>query len=683
MAYKELARRVAGASPAWLAVAATALATGCGGSGPEGGGPGPSNEARLQAARPGDLVAYFKARIAQRAALGFSATAITVPSVGALSAAGSVVTNTGTPLVGDVVEEDGLLKSNGKMVYGLHRGYPTGAGREPPRLSAMARAADGSLGSVGRATLDAQFIPHGFYVAVGGTRAAVLSQQDPYAGRQPVVAAADAPDAATTVLPEYSRTLSLDVFTLGKDSAPEPVKRMRIDGLLVGSRLIGNTLYLVSTWSPDLTRFNVPAGASASAVEAALKDLTAAALIPTLRVDGGAPQPLVTEGDCLVQPGNASLALQLTSITAIDLTSSSLARTSRCFAGGSEALHMGARSVYVASSRQYRMGGDVASAAFPAASRTDIHKFSFRGSQVDYDASGSVDGHLGWDLRRMPSRLNEYQNDLRVLTFTGTVGQSGMPPVSIQAQPASPALLTVLRDSGSDSRLGVQARLPIKLRTSRGDQQVDVVHFAGVRAYATTLATNSATAEPVWVLDLASAAAPSLAGELAAGGFADQMFPLPGGLLLGVGRDSAQGGVADGIQLALFDVRNAAQGRLLATQKLGGRGSITTLDGVRPVLDVLSVDGLVRIAFPARVYMAPTMIGTPPPLRGYQGAARLEVNTRNGTLGLRSMVVSTPLLDGDSPELYGRFDIASERSLQVDNAAYQLSGGLVFTKMGD
>ena len=676
MAYRGLVDKVQGASGAWLAVATAALVSGCGGGNGDGGGPNVPNEARLQTTRSGDLVAYFKAKVAQRVALGYSGTAITVPTVGVLSAAGSVVTNTGAPLVGGAVEEDGLIKAEGNMLYALHRDYATDTGRESPRLSAAARAADGSLSSVGRATLDARFIPHGLYVAVGGTRAAVLSQQDPYADRQPVGAA----QAGTTVLPEYSRMLSLDVFSIGKDTAPAPLKRMRIDGLLVGSRLIGNTLYLVTTWSPDLTRFSVPAGASASAVDAALKDLNSAALIPTLRVDGGQAQPLVNEADCLVQPGNASLALQLTSITAIDLTSSSLARTSRCFAGGSEAVHIGARSVYVASSRQYRIGGDVINAAFPAGSRTDIHKFSFRGAQVDYDASGSVDGHLGWDLRRVPSRLNEHQNDLRVVTFTGAVGQSGMPPVTIQAQQASPALLTVLRDSGSDSRLSAQARLPIKLRTARGEQQVDTVHFAGTRAYATTFAT----AEPVWVLDLANAANPIVAGELAAGGFADHLFPLPGGLLLGVGKDSAEGGVADGIQLALFDVRNAAQGQRLVAQKLGGRGSITTLGSARPVLDVQAVgSNRVRIAFPARIYMAPTMIGTPPPIRGYQGAARLEANTTTGTLGVRSMAVSTPIFNGDTPELYNRFDIASERSLQVDNAAYQLSGGQVFTKMGD
>ena len=128
---------------------------------------------------------------------------------------------------------------------------------------------------------------------------------------------------------------------------------------------------------------------------------------------------------------------------------------------------------------------------------------------------------------------------------------------------------------------------------------------------------------------------------------------------------------------------DAAQGKRLATQTVGGRGSITTLDGTRPVLNLQVVEGKVRLAFPARVYQAPTGVGTPPPVRGYQGALRLEVNTTTGALAQRSMVVSTPILNGDTPGLYSRFDIANERSLQVDNLAYQLSGGQVFTKAGD
>ena len=57
---------------------------------------------------------------------------------------------------------------------------------------------------------------------------------------------------------EVCRTLSVDVvYRQGRGA--RTARQMRIDVLVVGSRLIGNTLYLVTTWSPDLTRFSVAA----------------------------------------------------------------------------------------------------------------------------------------------------------------------------------------------------------------------------------------------------------------------------------------------------------------------------------------------------------------------------------------------------------------------------------------
>ncbi|MFN7153460.1 MAG: beta-propeller domain-containing protein [Acidovorax sp.] len=672
----------------WGVLCAAAFVAGCGGGSGDAGGPQAPNEARLQSARTGDLVGYFKTKVAQRVAAGLPGTAITVPTVGGLTTAGSVVANTGTPLVGPVVEEDGLIKADGSMVYALHRSITTGAGTEPPRFSAMARLVDGSLRSVGRVTLDSKFTPYGFYVAGGGTRAAILSQQDPYAGRQPGIAFAAAPPLAgdgtaeTTVVPEYSRTLSLDVFSIGKDVAPAQLKQMRIDGLVVGSRLVGNTLYLVTTWSPDLTRFSVAAGATAPAVDTALKDLKTADILPTLRVDGGQPQPLVAEADCLVQTANASLALQVTTVTAIDLSSTSLARSSRCFAGGSEGLHMGVASVYVASSRQYRYVGDVANTVFPTGSRTDIHRFVLRGAQVDYSASGSVDGHLGWDIGRLPARMNEYQGDLRVVSYTGQTGQSGTAPITIQSKPVSTAVLSVLRDNPGDSRLTLLSKLPIRQRLSplgQGGQQIDTVHFAGARAYATTFLQT----DPVYAMDLGNPANPAMAGEFAASGHKDHLFPLPNGWLLGIGQDRINGGTANGIPLALFDVRNPAQARRVATDTLGLDGSTTTLGGVRPVLNVLQQGSRVLIAFPARATRVSAIVGTPPPVRGEQGAARWEVNTNTGTLRQRSMLGTLTSADPFVPGWNGQNELWNERSLQIDNAVYQLSGGQTFYKVGD
>lgn len=648
--------------PSAAAILAAAFVAGCGGGGGGSGeAPQPApNEARMSVAQPGDVVAYFKAKIAQRAALGLNGTALTAPTVGGVATAGSVVAHAGVSQTDPGVEEDNLLKSEGSMVYAAQRAYGQGTDAQPPRLAALARLADGSLQSIARVTLDPQYIPSGLVLASTGTRVAVLSQEDPYYNRQPV---------NPQIAPEYSRKMSLDVFAASSGATPAQIKRMRIDGLLLGSRQIGNTLYVVSTWSPDLTRFAVPAGSTAAQAQTALAALDAAALLPTVQVDAGTAQPLVNETDCLVHPANASLALQLTTITAIDLASSNLARSSRCFAGGSEGLYFGAAHVYVASSRQYRYDNDVPSTVFPAGSRTDIHKFALKPGQIDYRASANVEGHLGWDATRIAQRFSEYQGDLRVQTFTGDIGQSGQLPVSIQSKPAQPALLHVLRENTAERSLNRLATLPGTQRTAPlapAGQQLDVLHFVGPRAYALSL--NRASA--LKVVDLANPADPGLAGDLPGAGYADHLYALPNGLLLGVGKDTSVGGSADGIQLALFDARNAADPKRIAADALGMRGSVMALATARQALHIQTQGARTRIAFPARVYETATS--------GYQGAVRLEVDTTALTLkalaSLSSTEVPSSILGWET-----RYILANERTLQPSgNAVYYTSGGLTY-----
>ncbi len=670
--------------PHWrLAGLALALGlAGCGGG--DGGNPGPApvNEASLRAVQANGLLAFFKDKVAERAAAGLPGTAITVPTVNAPEATSSVVTHAGSAVFEPVAEEADLLKADAGMVYALHRAYATTAGKEPPRLAAMARLADGSLQSKAQFALDAQFIPAGLHLAADSSRLAVLAAQDPYAGRQTI-----AGTGGTQFVPEYSRAFALDIYAAARGMAPSPLQRMRIDGLLLGSRVMGSTLYVVSTWSPDLTGFAVPAGASRADVDKALSNLQAPMLLPTVRVDGGTPQALVAAEDCFVQPGNASLALQVTTITAIDLGAPGMPRASRCFAGGSEALHLGTASVYFATSRNYRYGPNAAELVFPAGSRTDLHKFSLRPGQVEYRASGFVDGHLGWDARRLSERLNEFQGDLRLLTFSGARGQSGQPPVTIQAKPTAPAVLQVLREDAGQRMLARIGSVAIQTKISpviEGGQQVDTVTFAGPRAYASTFLSS----DPTYVLDLSAPAQPAQAGELPVSGATHRLVALPQGWVLTVGRDGRPPldgeigvpTVPEGVPIGLIDARNPSQPRQVGTVLLGRRGTTTGLDAGRQALHLLqSPQGgsKWRVAFPARIYQPEANSRV-----GYQGAARLELDLASGSLAQLPTLGAVDLATVNDGDLLGRYLLANERSLQIDSATYHLSGGKTFYMAG-
>lgn len=571
------------------------------------------------------------------------------------------------------MDEDDRIKTDGAMVYALHAAYTVNGETTPARLSAQRRQTDGSLAGRTTAILNPDFAPQGMHLAAGLGRLAVLGQK---VGHD-VVATAAAPGAtqlALPYLPPSQRKLSLDIFSTAGTGRPMQTSRVEIDGALVGSRMIGSVLYVVSAWSPDLSIYNLPADSTPAQVTAALASLGASDLLPRIQVDGAAAQPLVAEADCYLQPANASPGLQLTTITAFDLATPGLTRSSRCFVGGVEAMYMSAQNVYFASSRGYWVGGDAWVAAFPRDARTDIHKFALQGMQMSYRGSGEVQGHLGWDAEKKPYRMSEYNGDLRVLAFTGETGWAALPGTLTLPRPlASPATLTVLRENAAQRSLAAVATLPNSLRPAalgHAGEQVYAVHFAGPQAYVVTFRRT----DPLYVLDLSNPADPKTAGELAMPGYSEYLYPLPGAKLLGVGRDATGDGRALGLKLALIDVADPAQPRLLGSQVLGAPGTMSALDFSRHGINLLTQGAQVQVALPVRVTQNMGGNGTPV----WQGLARYVADTASGTLTARPSVQATRF-DGsaaDGPR-YARFDLAGERSVQMDTGAYYLSGGEV------
>ena len=184
--------------------------------------------------------------------------------------------------------------------------------------------------------------------------------------------------------------------------------RLSLDGRLIASRRVGSVLYLVTVHTPRLPVDLLPVNTTAAERDAQLARLTAAEVLPALRVDIDAPQPLVAETDCYVQPRNSSLTLSLTTITAIDLAAATTTRASRCFAGGTEAIYMSPNFLYLATTRSPVTVDSNGRRIYAAQFITDIHKFSFAGLTIDYRASGEVSGNLGWDPQRMAYRMGEH-----------------------------------------------------------------------------------------------------------------------------------------------------------------------------------------------------------------------------------------------------------------------------------
>ena len=321
---------------------------------------------------------------------------------------------------------------------------------------------------------------------------------------------------------------------------------------------------------------------------------------------------------------------------------------------------MSATHLYLATT-QWAVPANRVGFGFPVDMRTDIHKFALAGDGgVSYRASGSVAGHLGWDREKAPYRFSEHNGDLRVLSFTGSFGWFDINSATSTAP--SPATLTVLRERSSDQTLQPVATLPNSTRPAaigKPGEQVYAVRFVGDRGYVVTFRRT----DPLYVLDLSNPADPKTVGELEVAGFSEMLYPLPGGQLLGVGRDADSSGRATGLKFALFDVNDPSRPGLRASLTVGDVGSMSALDGSRHGLNLLQVGSVARVALPALLAGAPYA-------NYQQGLLKLEVDTTVGSI--RNLGLAGVATEPAGP-------LWQERSLQVGDQLYYLSKGELST----
>jgi hypothetical protein len=699
-------------------VLSAALLTACGGGGNGGGGNGgggnpdpvvpPPSTAKLTASKPGELLAYVKDKVQKGAVnetAGVNFSGGPVPVAAPTAAGGdsaSPVVFAGTQLQEQGVDEDDVVKTDGSMLYALsleRTDYANGSVTfVPSRLQAQRRQADGQLAAAGSLTLDTTASHKGMYLAASAQRLAVLGQKN--IAYNPALLAG----SSTSVLPIalYSPQITLDLVSLEQTSSLSIASKIRIDGNLVGSRRIGNTLYVVSSWSPNLSKFIAGSDSKSAESQALQTGMTTADILPTINIDNQAAQPLLPDTDCYVQPANASPYVEVTTITAFDLSSPSLQRSSRCFVGGSDGLYMSSSNVYLSSSRYYSYPLDGAAPVFiKTDSTTDIHKFSLTGAQINYLGSGEVPGHLGWDKDKLSYRMSEYQGDLRVLSFTGQTGwgffggptilpapvattsttsaavapRSSLPP-NVSTTPPSPATLTILREAGNQTLQAVgslpNAQHPEPL--GKPGEQVYAVQFVGPRAYVVTFRRT----DPLYVLDVANAADPKAIGQLEMPGFSDYLYPMGDKLLLGVGKDADATGRVTGVKVALMNVANPASPSLVKDFVIGKNGSDSALSFSGHGITLLQQGNVYRIALPVRAHETPYPGSVTAFQPTSQGLYRFEVDTTAQTLVSKPAVTSVVFTANDSAP-WGKYFVAQDRSVLINDNAYYFSGGEFIT----
>ncbi|MDH3621565.1 MAG: beta-propeller domain-containing protein [Gammaproteobacteria bacterium] len=353
-----------------------------------------------------------------------------------------------------------------------------------------------------------------------------------------------------------------------------------IDGVFVDSRRIGNTVYIVSRYTPWLEglHYYVSTAAQQAENQALLADKTLDDLLPKVTV-AGETRTLVAPDRCyMTTDASSNNHPVITSVTAIPIDNPSAFQTT-CYKESAYGAYVSENALYLT---EHRSGPDLEHDG------TRIHKFALSGTNVRYRGSADIEGTV-WRGGQADFRMSEHNGDLRLVSSKW--GPSNVDFVD--------HFLYVLRESNTRPDLEIVSTLPNESRPEeigKPNEALYGVRFLGDVAYAVTFEQI----DPLYAIDLSNSADPHIAGELEVTGFSDFLHPVTDDLLLGLGTD-ANGGV----KLELFDVSNIAQPLSRGSAVLGGLGSHSEARYDRHAFTYqVGADDTDRFALPAHVYAA-------------------------------------------------------------------------------
>jgi uncharacterized secreted protein with C-terminal beta-propeller domain len=329
-------------------------------------------------------------------------------------------------------------------------------------------------------------------------------------------------------------TGTVQVLLVDLTGTPRLLSRYSGEGVLVDARQTGTVARVVLSTAPKI-RF--PLSDTTDAVrlrqnQRAVRAAPVDAWLPNWEITTGT-QTITGSLACstVSRPASFSGAALLRVLT-FDLTAPALTDGSPvAMLADGDIVYGTAGSLYVANNPSRRFTASPAGAA----QSTEIYKFALpaTGKPV-YVAGGAVPGTL---LNQYA--LSEWDGHLRVATTdaSGTV-----------------STVRVLRDrDGKLAEVGAVGGL------GKGER-IYSVRFLGARGYVVTFRQT----DPLYRLDLSDPAKPRVTGELKITGYSAHLQPVGDDRLIGIGQETSELGVRQGLQVSLFDVADPAEPRRLA-----------------------------------------------------------------------------------------------------------------------
>jgi hypothetical protein len=386
-------------------------------------------------------------------------------------------------------------------------------------------------------------------------------------------------------------TTRIDLLDINDPAAMTVQERLDIEGNYVNSRRIGDVLYIITRFTPDIADELIrPAETDEEkqANEDLIEQLDTNDLLPTVTYLDGSTTPLVDSDNCFLPPTTeAEEGIEyptLTTITAVNL-SNPRDLTSVCLTDGIQGMHMSLDAIYLAALDAGRFG-------FGFYNNTVIHKFSIDTERPAYVGSGTVRGTFWGDPTFL---MGEHDGNLTVVTTR-----------NVKDERRFEHILSVLGESETPLQLTTLGQIPNKNSADvigKPGEQIFASRILGDRAYIVTFEQ----VDPVYVIDLADPSDPQILGELEIPGFSTYLHPISDDLLLGVGRNTTTvDGIPffSGINLRLFDVSVPSELSVLSEISIGRRGTETPISWDPHAFTILFDGTNHRLTVPVRVHGA-------------------------------------------------------------------------------
>ncbi len=483
-------------------------------------------------------------------------------------------------------------------------------------------------------------------IFIDGDRLAVISQPTqptpycyfPYMGMgiaQPAMGAAVFPPFQLRPIFSSVETTSLWIFDLSNHSSPVLTTTVVVNGTIAGARLIGNYAYLVATQSVY--------GNSNGTI-----------LLPEIILNGQAFR--VTPED-VYHSDVADYAHSFTSVLGIDTSKPNPTPSSRTFLIGTSS------TIYVSLNQIY-----LTERVWSFNEETAIHRVSIDGASIQYEATGTVQGHL---LNQFS--MDEYNGYFRVATTDSGYSQvePGQSTASI-GYPQQETNVFVL-----DSSLHIVG----SLQGLSPGEVFYAARFFGDRAYLVTFQR----VDPLFVISLQDPQHPTVLGQLNITGVSDYLQPYDENHLIGFGKSSINmtwenAAFFQGLKLSLFDVTDPSNPIDTSNFLVGDRGSDSpALTDHKSVLFDRSLNLLVIPVEITKAQQNATSLWAYNPMV-WQGAYVFQVTPQDGIV-FRGGITHLPA--GELPS-WNNSNLSVTRALYIGNVLYTISNNMVMmNSLGD